>query len=397
MFQIRRFKNIHWANLFLSIFAILFTLSCLEGAVRIIFGPVTYAGFTSAPNATLYGWGYPPDYSIVSTHPDTGQKLYSYTNSQGWRDVDHNFEKPQGVIRILVVGDSVTFGRGVPVDKLYSRVLEQLLKQSGYNAEVISMGYGGWGTDQELEALINEGVRYSPDIVISQFTSNDLWNNLAIDSPKPFLYQLQNGKLTRQTVDQRPTWQELDFYKPIFRWSALYHYLKPKVSQIIDTYLLDSNSDKRDKNWQNYSPPNLKLYSSDYSLLQKHYNLYFALLLKMKEVVEAQDGVLVLYVASQEEGQLAWDKQWNRIKTDSKGRHYIESKGEIHYIDFYALPKRLQDFADQYEIAFVPRKRKYERFVHDPHPNIVGNQAMAEDLFEFLVGNGYIDRGVYSR
>ena len=75
------------------------------------------------------------------------------------------------------------------------------------------MGVGSWGTDQELEALIREGVRYSPDIVIYQFCGNDLGNNLQprqglkmndrnkLLFQKPFRYELVDGKLDLRSRD----------------------------------------------------------------------------------------------------------------------------------------------------------------------------------------------------
>ena len=110
----------------------------------------------------------------------------------------------------------MTFGATVPSDKVYTRVLEDMLRQDGYNVEVINIGYGGWGTDQELEALRNEGVRYKPNLVIIQFCSNDLTDNLVFANSdeqkealragvhralKPFYYTISDdGRLLRHVI-----------------------------------------------------------------------------------------------------------------------------------------------------------------------------------------------------
>src|SRR5262249_26014938 len=68
-------------------------------------------------------------------------------------------------------------------------------------------GYGGWGTDQALVALKRSGLSYEPDIVISQLSTNDLLENLAlsgIEVQKPFRFQVVNGKLTMRMVQPRP-------------------------------------------------------------------------------------------------------------------------------------------------------------------------------------------------
>jgi len=136
------------------------------------------AGTLDSPKAKIYGWAPLPDNHDFIVNPDTGKKSYFVTNSQGWRDVEHNFKKPHGILRILFLGDSNTW-RYVPLDDLYTRKTETLLKDKGFNnIEVISIGACGWGTDQLLEALMAEGLKYEPDLVIYQFCDNDIFDNL---------------------------------------------------------------------------------------------------------------------------------------------------------------------------------------------------------------------------
>ena len=51
----------------------------------------------------------------------------------------------------------MTFGAVVSDNNMYTRILENTLQSAGYNVEVINISYGGWGTDQELEALNKRG------------------------------------------------------------------------------------------------------------------------------------------------------------------------------------------------------------------------------------------------
>jgi hypothetical protein len=160
-------------------------------------------GHTGALNSNLYGWGFSPGDKIRIGDPDTGHTYHTTANNHGWRDVDHSFDNPAKSYRILVLGDSVTFGVIVPLEHTYPRILERLLRSRGLNVEVISIAYGGWGTDQELEALINEGLKYKPQLVIVQFCANDLSDNTYFKNPnllgqKPFHYALEDGKLVRR-------------------------------------------------------------------------------------------------------------------------------------------------------------------------------------------------------
>jgi hypothetical protein len=112
-------------------------------------------------------------------------------NRQGFRrDADIQLEKPSGVYRVLVLGDSHTLGYEVAQEQTYSRVLERHLSTRGRRAEVINAGVAGFGTAEELVFLREEGLRYSPDAVVLGFYANDYLDNVKAD-----LFRLAGGKL----------------------------------------------------------------------------------------------------------------------------------------------------------------------------------------------------------
>jgi GDSL-like Lipase/Acylhydrolase family len=132
--------------------------------------------------------------------------LYTdYANSEGWRDRERTIQRRPNTLRILVLGDSGTYGAIVGQVDTYTAILERKLRANGVDAEVINMSYGGWGTDQELEALTLEGVSYKPDLVILQFCTNDPFdvgyfasNDENTRRLKPFYYELDaSGALQR--------------------------------------------------------------------------------------------------------------------------------------------------------------------------------------------------------
>lgn len=103
-------------------------------------------------------------------------------NSKGLRDKEYDYEKPEDVYRILVIGDSLTFGWGVKSEETFSKILEDRLNdqnnisQKYKKIEVINSGIGNYNTKQELAFLENEGLRYSPDEVILAYFINDAEN-----------------------------------------------------------------------------------------------------------------------------------------------------------------------------------------------------------------------------
>jgi GDSL-like lipase/acylhydrolase family protein len=97
------------------------------------------------------------------------------TNSKGIRnaaEVPYG-RRSQGE-RILVLGDSFTFGEDVSDDETYSDALGRLLPE----AEVLNFGVHGYGLDQMLLYLREEGVRYRPDWVILGYVDEDLYRGL---------------------------------------------------------------------------------------------------------------------------------------------------------------------------------------------------------------------------
>jgi lysophospholipase L1-like esterase len=98
-------------------------------------------------------------------------------NSLGFRTPEISFDKPPGVRRIVALGDSHTEGYTVNDDETYSALLQAELSAS-HPTQVVSLGVGGYSTDQELLAYLNVGRRYAPDVVLLQFCTNDLPYNV---------------------------------------------------------------------------------------------------------------------------------------------------------------------------------------------------------------------------
>jgi len=99
------------------------------------------------------------------------------TSSAGFRDREYRRTKPGGVLRILLVGDSFTFGYGVAEDSTYGKQLERLLRRAGPSCEgvqVINAGVNGYNTLQEVAFVRVIGIEYAPDIVLVGFTPNDI-------------------------------------------------------------------------------------------------------------------------------------------------------------------------------------------------------------------------------
>jgi lysophospholipase L1-like esterase len=98
-------------------------------------------------------------------------------NAQGLRGRETTVEKPSGVRRVAVLGDSIAFGYWVAEEHGFARQLEAMLNEAapgGGGVEVLNFGVPGYNLDQEIEALRARALAFSPDLVVVAFCLNDL-------------------------------------------------------------------------------------------------------------------------------------------------------------------------------------------------------------------------------
>ena len=101
-----------------------------------------------------------------------------HINSAGLRSPEIAVPKPTGVKRVLVLGDSVAFGWGVPVEQIFSRRLENALQQElACPVEVVNAGVTGYATVDEADYFTHEGLAVEPDVVLVYYIENDNVSN----------------------------------------------------------------------------------------------------------------------------------------------------------------------------------------------------------------------------
>jgi len=124
------------------------------------FEPDPYTGYRQKP----LGRGHYP----------TG--IDAIANSRGHRDAEVDVPKPEGVFRILMIGDSFTVGANVEQEDAYPQQLERLLNDtSKARVEVVNSGVGGWSPFQYAEYLNHYGAEFEPDlVVVGVFVGNDI-------------------------------------------------------------------------------------------------------------------------------------------------------------------------------------------------------------------------------
>jgi len=164
----------------------------------------------------LLGWVPEPNYKTEAIE----------TNSLGIRARrEYPFERTPGVRRVVLIGDSYTWGertwaREITNEETFAALMEERLP----DVEAINLGVHGTGTDQQLLYLRELGLRFSPDLVILGFFEADITRNVAnfFGYSKP-VFELVDGRLelTNTPILEAQAFLETPFELPSFYLGSL--------------------------------------------------------------------------------------------------------------------------------------------------------------------------------
>ena len=153
---------------------------------------------------------FAPSRRYDGSHPLAGPtgffRDHFTTNELGFRAIPP--AKADGVLRIVIVGDSWVFAPGVSHESSFGQQLAGLLNQgpSGASWEVFNLGMMGWNTQNQLAALRVLRPWLRPDFVVFCPTSNDIddafevWNGTLVQGP------FQAGGIFRRSYELERRW-----------------------------------------------------------------------------------------------------------------------------------------------------------------------------------------------
>ena len=173
-------------------------------------------------------------------HRTPEYKVHIRTNSKGIRaDKEIPYDKSKDTKRIVVLGDSFGMGYGVNLEDTFTSQMENHLKASGINCEVVNLSSSGHGNAEELITLQNEGIKYDPDIILLAWHSSDRGDNVRSN-----LFTLEKDKLVRKADTYLPAVEvrEFLFNFTVYRWLAgschLYNFVRNRTASIVKLKLL---------------------------------------------------------------------------------------------------------------------------------------------------------------
>jgi hypothetical protein len=116
---------------------------------------------------------------LYVNRPMSNYRTFGYkfsSNFLGFREKNFSLKKTNNTFRILVFGDSFTFGIGIDSDHRYTKLLGEMLNTLGSNTvfEVLNFGMGGYSTDQEHDLIKAILKIVECDLIIIGFCFNDL-------------------------------------------------------------------------------------------------------------------------------------------------------------------------------------------------------------------------------
>jgi lysophospholipase L1-like esterase len=224
----------------LALLLVVITLSVVLLTGEIVLRLLGYHGAPQSILRNIYqvddamlDWRYIPHSTFKS-----GRVVHLY-NGAGFRDVEHAMEKPPGIKRLIVVGDSVTEGHGVKTESVFSRLLQS---QLGGAYEVITMAMGGLNTPQEIRLFEKAGLVYTGDLVILNFVLNDCDHDATFKRAQEHFYK-QDAELGMLNMSINPR------FKRLLLSSAMLYLIKERVQYLQGRFLGQEQVDYFVKIW----------------------------------------------------------------------------------------------------------------------------------------------------
>ncbi|MBL8202135.1 MAG: SGNH/GDSL hydrolase family protein [Chromatiales bacterium] len=245
------------------------------------------------------------------------------TNSAGMRGPrEYALERPPGVQRVMILGDSFAFGYGVEDGEVVSAVLEGLLDARRPGAgrhEVVNLAVSGFGQAEELVTWEQRGRAWRPDVVALFYFDNDIGNNAVSQ-----LYaENADGTVTRTGNAYLPgaKLQERLYRIPPVRWlfehSEAWNLIRNRLSILVQNSLLKKQGLKQ---FDDATTPAV--------------GLTRALLLQLARQIQA-DGARVVFVVIPNQDRLRSNFPLTRAEVEAAGATLLDGRDFLTPDDYY--------------------------------------------------------------
>lgn len=344
------------------------TLKDLQESSRKIFIEHDYLPFSLKPNSE-------------SVHITKDFNTHIKINSKGFRNKEFFLEKGK-ITRIMVFGDSFTFGHGVEENETYSAFLESMFEGESKIIEVINAGYkAAWSPDSYYLFLKNEISKYKPDIVIfGIWVGNDLtdikdneWlkldnKGLPLDIESKIYYVDGSNRLRdKNFIDRGSLYSTIGNF--LWKYSQTYNLVRNKFNFLL---IKIRKSTQDDFNC---------IYCNEFD--KKHESTWKNMKLIMKASKDISDDkdfkFIVAIFPTKEQVD---NKEWEKYKGFYKDRGMVmerpqtEFKGILHSLGIMYI-----DLLPDFQKLNVDNSFYFE---NDPHWNVKGHELVAQKLYGYI-------------
>ncbi|MBS3128348.1 SGNH/GDSL hydrolase family protein [Candidatus Woesearchaeota archaeon] len=350
-------------NLLVLLVTIVFFLIVFEIFLRVVikvpvpparFIPDRYTEYRLQPDSTFVMRS--PDFSTPTT-----------INSLGIRDNElRDLEKKE--YRILMLGDSLTFGNGVLLNDTFSQLIEKRLqKKTGKDIEVINAGTGGYGTVNEMKYLRHYGFElFNPDMVIvNYFVGNDLSDNLR----KAENFTVMSGYLV--SIKSLTLMNRIKFF--LFAHSRTAVFLGRIIN---DKLAYDKKGDELPLDFKQF------IKDQEDAEIEEGWNLTFAALEEIKKMTDEKEIPFILVIIPMKE------QVYNHFFENAKENFNLKQE----QLDMTLVNTKLVKFAQEQNITILdlhePFKEAKEQglyFEIDSHMSQEGHSITAEKTYPLII------------
>jgi lysophospholipase L1-like esterase len=360
----------------------------LELIIRKIYPQVTYSQALNTSSKCYYSDKQIP-FSLMK---NARCKMSNYKgdfkneatiNSQGYRGEKFSFLKNKDTTRILILGDSITFGIGVTDQETYPAQLEAILQEKiKPQVEVINAGYAsGFAPDTEYVYLKNRGLALKPDIILLGFF---VWNDIS-DLSETIWEKIDDKGLPEKitsccrVADEgilRNKSIEFKYRYPWLRESHLYIFMLDILNNKFHIFNLPPNEvAKRDLN------QGCILNTHCIDIFKNEEEKTYKVISAMNKICE-DNGIKFIIAIFPVDYQIypaEYKKYGTLTLPEENNRNFIQKRIE------QIFSEQNIDYLDLYQTYVDNKARGNPFFAHDAHLNKLGNRIAAEEIAKYII------------
>lgn len=385
--------------------------ACGEMMFRIFRGaPNPLANVTQKKTDHLFE----PNSVMKNTSSIEGEFEYTANiNHHGYRGEDFTVTKDPNTLRILVIGDSFTFGVGANDKETIPYQMQENLTKQGHRVEIINAGIGHTSPITHYLNLKNIHMKLKPDLVVMLFDLTDLWDDWHTHLGAIYGDDGEISHFDATFINgKRSWWRSAVIHSAFCKWinNKIVRTYNKMTELGLKTYIDNKLHGKKKTKAviiNSESTPNEIVMKHDglimmrgqkrKDLIMKHWDLSEKYLLKSKKLLTDNNIPLILvsyphdiYVGPNEweEGRKTWGFETNRTYTDHLPFEILENFTQKNQVSYIATLN-----------AFLKIKDVNKTFFYnwDGHMTPIGYKTVADTISNHVIFQEALSTGIANK